>query len=154
MQVYSCISSEALNRLWSTIDDTSLYSGKKKPRVDFRSCGRYASSTLNIADTVVMVGGMVSCSDSHTVTSSIRRLRISGGFTKKIYWEGPVYTGDKTERSIKLCTPVQNSIQQRKKFSDEIFIILASITLILIRIIEFEIKTKGNFEKIQFTHFK
>ena len=44
MQVYSCISSESLNRLWSTIDDTSLYSGKKKPRVDFRSCGRYAGT--------------------------------------------------------------------------------------------------------------
>ena len=51
-------------------------------------------------------------------------------------------------------TPVQNSIQQRQKFSDEIFIILASITFILIRIIEFEIKTKGNFEKMQFSHFK
>ena len=50
--------------------------------------------------------------------------------------------------------PVQNSIQQRLKFSDEIFIILASITLILIRMIEFKIKTKGNFEKMQFTHFK
>ena len=51
-------------------------------------------------------------------------------------------------------TPVQNSIQQRQKFSDEIFIILASITFIHIRIIEFEIKTKGNFEKMQFSHFK
>ena len=50
--------------------------------------------------------------------------------------------------------PVQNSIQQRQKFSDEIFIILASIILIHIRIIEFEIKTKGNFEKMHFSHFK
>ena len=49
-----------------------------------------------------------------------------------------------------IYTPVQNSIQQRQKFSDEIFITLASITLILIRIIEFEIKTKGNLEKMQF----
>ena len=79
------------------IDDPSL-SGKKKPRVDFSSCGRHASSTLNIADTVVMAGGMVSCSDSHTVTSSIR-LRRSDGFTPENYWEGPVYTGEKTERS-------------------------------------------------------
>ena len=81
------------------IDD----SGKKKPIVDFRSCGRYASSTLNIADTVVMAGGMVTCSDSHTVTGSIRRLRRSGGFTPEIYWEGPVYTGEKTERMTKPC---------------------------------------------------
>ena len=80
------------------IDDPSL-SGKKKPRVDWRSCGRHASSTLNIADTVVMAGGMVSCSDSHTVTGSIRRLRRSDGFTPENYWEGPVYTGEKTERS-------------------------------------------------------
>ena len=84
------------------IDD----SGKKKTRVDWRSCGRYASSTLNIADTVVMAGGMVSCSDSHTVTSSIRRLRRSGGFTPEIYWEGPVYTGDTTERTKPCYTPL------------------------------------------------
>ena len=32
-------------------------------------------------------------------------------------------------------TPVQNSIQQRQKFSDEIFILLASIILIHIRAI-------------------
>ena len=50
--------------------------------------------------------------------------------------------------------PVQNSINQRKTFSNEIFIILASIILILIRIIEFEIKTKGNFKKMKFSHFK
>ena len=81
------------------IDDPSLHSVKKKTRVDWRSCGRYASSTLNIADTVVMAGGMVSCSDSHTVTGSIRRLRRSDGFTPENYWEGPVYTGEKTERS-------------------------------------------------------
>ena len=43
---------------------------------------------------------------------------------------------------------VQNSIQQNKVLRlDEIFIILASITFILIKIIEFEIKTKVNFEK-------
>ena len=85
--------------MWSMIDDDSLYRSNKKKtkKVSLKSCGRYAASTLNIAGTVVMAGGMVSCSDSHTVTSSIRRLRISGGFTKKIYWEGPVYTGDTTE---------------------------------------------------------
>ena len=55
-------------------------------------------------------------------------------------------------RNRKVPTPVQNSIQQRKKFSDEIFIILTSIKLILMRIIEFEIKTRGNFEKMQFPH--
>ena len=87
------------------IDDPSLHSVKKKTRVDWRSCGRYASSTLNIADTVVMAGGMVTCSDSHTVTSSIRRLRRSGGFTPETYWEGPVYTGEKTERSKPCYTP-------------------------------------------------
>ena len=102
MKVSSCISSESLNRLWSMIDD----SGKKKTRVDWRSCGRYASSTLNIADTVVMAGGMVSCSESHSVTGSIRRLRRSGGFTPETYWEGPVYTGDTTERTKPCYTPL------------------------------------------------
>ena len=66
-----------------------------------------------------------------------------------------VKEGTPMEHHIKYVhTPVQNIIQQRKKFSDEIFIILASITFIFIRIIEFEIKTKGNFEKMQISHFK
>ena len=64
----------------------------KKPKVEVvKNCGRYASSTLNIAGTVVMVGGMVSCNEAHTVTTSIRRLRASSGFSTENYWEGPAY---------------------------------------------------------------
>ena len=63
----------------------------KKPKVLPKNCGRYASSTLNIAGTVVMAGGMVRCNDTHTVTTSIRRLRATSGFTREIHWEGPAY---------------------------------------------------------------
>ena len=95
-----CISSETLNTLWTMIDDDSLYrsNNKKTKKVNFKSCGRYAASTLNIAGTVVMAGGMVSRSGSHTVTTSIRRLRNS---TREIYWEGPAYNRNRDRDNMK-----------------------------------------------------
>ena len=83
-----------MRALWSMIDDDSLYrSKKKKPQnVDLKSCGRYAASTLNIAGTVVMAGGMVSCSGDHTVTTSVRKLRKD---RREVYWEGYAFRSQK-----------------------------------------------------------
>ena len=81
------------------IDDDSLYrSNKKTKKVNFKSCGRYAASTLNLAGTVVMAGGMVSCNEAHTVTTSIRRLRNG---TREIYWEGPAYNRNSHRDNMK-----------------------------------------------------
>ena len=81
------------------IDDDSLYrSNKKTKKVNFKKCGRYAASTLNIAGTVVMAGGMVSCNEAHTVTTSIRRLRNG---TREIYWEGPAYNRNRDRDNMK-----------------------------------------------------
>ena len=86
--------------MWSMIDDDSLYRSNKKKtkKVNLKSCGRYAASTLNIAGTVVMAGGMISCSDTHTVTTSIRKLRNSD---REIFWEGPAYNGRRARDHLK-----------------------------------------------------
>ena len=77
--------------------------GKKKQKVDHKSCGRYASSTLNIAGTVVMAGGMVNCNKTHTVSTSIRRLKKKFGYERdgEIFWEGPAYNRNRDRDNMK-----------------------------------------------------
>ena len=75
--------------------------GKKKQTVDPKTCGRYASSTLNIAGTVVMAGGMVNCNKTHTVTTSIRRLKNRFGYEREIFWEGPAYNRNRDRDNMK-----------------------------------------------------